>query len=126
MYFATYLNIDTDFYKRQDEREEDFQKKGYKVKVKRGANNWYFAYGFRRALKAINSDLYKDTANGFKTFLYKLWYIPFIFLADRVYYPIATKLFGVKEKCNSYYCLATTSGVSAFYHINSLECEGSN
>lgn len=111
MYFATYLNIDTDFYSRQEEREKDFQEKGYKVKVKRGANNWYFAYGFRRALKEIDPDLYKDTANGFKTFLYKLWYIPFIFLADRVYYPIATKLFGVQEKCNSYYCLATTSGV---------------
>lgn len=44
------------------------------------------------------------------TFLYGVWYIPFIFLADRVYYPIATR-FGVKRKDNSYYCMSSAGDV---------------
>ena len=48
--------------------------------------------------------------NGFMTFLYGVWYIPFIFLADRVYFPIVTR-FGVKEKDNSYYCMSSAGDV---------------
>lgn len=76
----------------------------YKVKVKRGAYNWYFSYGFRKSLKILGN----VTPNKFITFLSLLWYAPFTFLADKIYYPIATKL-GVRRKDNSYHCLAFAS-----------------
>lgn len=71
----------------------------YDVKVKRGAYNWYFAYGFRKAYEKISG----NKLNKFKNFLYGLWYIPFTFLADRVYYPIMHKW--VKRKETSFYSL---------------------
>lgn len=86
---------------RRDRRDQSLK---YKVKVKRGYTNWYFSYGFRKALKVLGN----YTPNKFVTFLSLLWYAPFTFLADRVYYPIVTK-FGVTRKDNSYYCLAYSS-----------------
>ena len=76
----------------------------YNIKVKRGANNWYFSYGFRKCLKVLG----EVTPNKFITFLSLLWYAPFTFLADKIYYPIVTK-FGVERKDNSYHCLAMAS-----------------
>lgn len=72
-----------------------------KVKVKRGANNWYFSGGFRWAFKKFGGEC--------STFWHCLWYKPFIFLADRVYHPYICKWFGIKVKNNSYYCLGSTN-----------------
>lgn len=79
----------------------------YNIKVKRGANNWYFAHGFRKTLKKFCPEA---KMNGFLSFLYALWYIPFIFLADRIWFPVMTK-FGVQKKDNSYYCMSSAGDV---------------
>lgn len=73
----------------------------YKVKVKRGAHNWYFAGGFKWAFKKFEGDCHTFWAN--------LWYKPFIFLADRIYHPYICKWFKLKVKNNSYYCLGSTN-----------------
>lgn len=80
----------------------------YNIKVKRGANNWYFAYGFKKACKAFGGNA--------KTFLSSIWYKPFIFLADRVYHPYICKWFNLKVKNTSYYSMASAS--NAWYFGN--------
>ena len=75
------------------------------IKVKRGANNWYFAYGFRKVYEKISGNKLPK----FKNFLYSLIYYPLIFLADKVYYPLFGKWVKVKE--TSYYNIAMASGV---------------
>ena len=78
----------------------------YNIKVKRGANNWYFAYGFRKAYQALGGKC--------KTFWYSLWYKPFIFLADRVFHPYICKWFNLPVKNTSYYSLAVAGGAWYF------------
>lgn len=73
----------------------------YKVKVKRGAHNWYFAGGFKWAFNRFEGYCH--------TFWADLWYKPFIFLADRIYHPYICKWFKLKVKNNSYYCLGSTN-----------------
>ena len=107
-HFWTYLpSMNTEKLKPWDRVEDRNNHLKYTVKVKRGANNWYFAYGFRKTLKKFVPEA---KLNGFMTFLYGVWYIPFIFLADRVYSPIVTR-FGVKRKDNSYYCMSSAGDV---------------
>lgn len=81
----------------------------YKVKVKRGANNWYFSYGFKKAFNTFGGDS--------KTFWSSLWYKPFIFLADRVWEPIL-KLFGKSIKNTSYYSMGI--GADAWYNFSNV------
>ena len=78
----------------------------YNIKVKRGANNWYFAYGFRKAYQALGGKC--------KTFWHSLWYKPFIFLADRVFHPYICKWFNLPVKNTSYYSLAVAGGAWYF------------
>lgn len=99
-HYKEYYDLNVPYEDRLRDRTDNLK---YNKKVKRGANNWYFAYGFKRCLEAFGGE-----AKG--KFLAALWYIPFIFLADRVWEPIV-KLFGGSVKNNSYYSLATTSGV---------------
>lgn len=97
----TYLDLSVDYSDRIDERNESLE---YTVKVKRGANNWYFAYGFKKAYEAFGGSV-----SGWKRFWSSLWYKPFIFLADRVWEPIVN-LFGGEVKNTSYYSMAIAGG----------------
>lgn len=94
-------DMDTDKVKPWDRVSDRNKNLKYKVKVKRGANNWYFSGGFRWAFKKFGGKC--------STFWHCLWYKPFIFLADRVYHPYVCKWFGIKVKNNSYYCLGSTN-----------------
>lgn len=94
-------DMDTDKVKPWDRVSNRNKNLKYKVKVKRGANNWYFSGGFRWAFKKFGGEC--------STFWHCLWYKPFIFLADRVYHPYVCKWFGIKVKNNSYYCLGSTN-----------------
>lgn len=76
------------------------------IKVKRGANNWYFAYGFRKAFQALGGKC--------ETFWHSLWYKPFIFLADRIYHPYICKWLNLPVKNTSYYSLAVAGGAWYF------------
>ena len=78
----------------------------YNIKVKRGANNWYFAYGFRKAYQALGGKC--------KTFWRSLWYKPFIFFADRIYHPYICKWLNLPVKNTSYYSLAVAGGAWYF------------
>ena len=78
----------------------------YNIKVKRGANNWYFAYGFRKAYQALGGKC--------ETFWHSLWYKPFIFLADRIYHPYICKWLNLPAKNTSYYSLAVAGGAWYF------------
>lgn len=92
------------------ERIEDRKKHlKYKIKVKRGANNWYFSYGFKKAFNIFGGDS--------KTFWSSLWYKPFIFLADHVWEPIL-KLFGGEVKNTSYYSMGV--GADAWYDFSNV------
>lgn len=93
--------MDTDKVKPWDRVSNRNKNLKYKVKVKIGANNWYFSGGFRWAFKKFGGKC--------STFWHCLWYKPFIFLADRVYHPYVCKWFGIKVKNNSYYCLGSTN-----------------
>ena len=95
----TYLHIFEPISARIDERNKKLK---YNIKVKRGANNWYFAYGFKKAFNKFGGDSH--------TFWSSIWYKPFIFLADRVYHPYICKWFKLPVKNTSYYSLAVTSG----------------
>lgn len=79
----------------------------FDIKVKRGANNWYFAYGFRKTYNQIGI----DRISSWGSFLYSLIYYPLIFVADRIWYPLLHGIFGKQKKDNSYYCLATAGKV---------------
>ena len=68
------------------------------IKVKRGANNWYFSYWFRAVYNKL-------CGTQVKTFWHKLWYIPFIWLADRIYHPYICKWFNNRVKRTSYYSM---------------------
>lgn len=94
-------DMDTDKVKPWDRVSNRNKNLKYKVKVKRGANNWYFSGGFRWAFKKFGGEC--------STFWHCLWYKPFIFLADRVYHPYICKWFGIKVKNSSYYCLGSTN-----------------
>ena len=102
-----YINPNVSFNDRIVDRAKHLK---YKVKVKRGANNWYFAWGFRKALRKFG-DNYIITA-GFP----RLFYKALVFLADRVYYPYISKLFKAQVKNTSYYCMGI--GADAWYFGN--------
>lgn len=95
----TYLHIFEPYSERIKERNKKLK---YNIKVKRGANNWYFAYGFRKAYQAFGGYC--------NTFWSSLWYKPFIFLADRLYHPYICKWFKLPVKDTSYYSLAMAGG----------------
>lgn len=98
----TYLNLDTPYNDRIRERNAKLK---YDIKVKRGANNWYYAFGFRKSFDEVSM----IKCNQFKTFLYSLIYYPLIFCADKIYFPFMEKVFGMAPKDNSYHCLGVSS-----------------
>lgn len=108
LHYKTYVpTFNTDKvapWNRKKDREEHLK---YKVKVKRGANNWYYAYGFRRTYNEVAA----QKCNRFKSFFYSLLYYPLIFLADRIWWPTMQKVFGKSRKDNSIYCLGVSGKV---------------
>lgn len=96
------------YYERTDYKNNRLK---YGTKVLRGANNWYFSYGFKKAYNACGGST--------GTFLSSLWYKPFIFMADRLWEPIA-KLFGIEVKNTSYYSMGTATG-AWYWTKNSFE-----
>lgn len=89
---------------RKEDRERHFRNH---VKVKRGANNWYYAYGFRKTYNRFS----RKKANRFKSFLYSLIYYPLTFAAEKIWFPAMHSIFGTKIKNNSYHCLAVSGEV---------------
>lgn len=106
----TYCKLGTPFKDRIEDRDANFKNT---VKVKRGAYNWYFAYGFRKSYENFSG----KKLSKLKNFLWSMIYIPILFLADVVYHEHICKWFKLPIKQNSYYSLAYTSGVwySPFY-----------
>ncbi len=101
----TYVpDLNSNYWERIDDRNNNLK---YKVKVKRGANNWYFSYGFKKAFNTFGGDS--------KTFWSSLWYKPFIFLADHIWEPILN-LFNGTIKNTSYYSMAI--GANAWYDFS--------
>lgn len=100
------VKFSTPYYERIKERDRKLK---YKVKVKRGANNWYYSYGFRRAFEEVTGNT--DYCSKFTNFILGLWYRPFIFAADRIFFPLREKFLGLVPKNTSFYSLAVSSGV---------------
>lgn len=92
---------------RQEDRETNFTPD---IKVKRGANNWYYSGGTKSCVDAFKGQSKAYTAT-FRTFLYKC----IIFTLDKLYEPLIG-LFGHSFKHNSYNCYAATSGI--WYNSN--------
>lgn len=89
---------------RKQDRDDHLK---YKIKVKRGANNWYYAYGFRKTYDKVAV----NKCNGFESLLYSFIYFPIIFLSDRIWWPTLQKVFGKSRKDNSIYCLGVSGKV---------------
>ena len=88
---------------RQSDRYSKFKPN---IKVKRGANNWYYAGGTQSCCDAFSERKY-DYNHTLRTFLYR----GTIFFLDRIYEPIFKLFTGNDFKHNSYYCYAATSGI---------------
>lgn len=88
---------------RQEDREKHFKPD---IKVKRGANNWYYSGGTSSCVDAFDSRASEGYNHTLRTFLYRgvVWFL------DMVYEPVL-RLFGKEFKHNSYYCYAATSGI---------------
>ena len=107
-HYFTYLpNTKLSVGERKKDRYDNFEPF---IKVKRGANNWYYSGGTKSCVDAFTNKQkqYKGTL---RTFLYKC----IIFAIDRMYEPIL-RLFGKEFKHNSYNCYASTSGI--WYNSN--------
>ena len=112
VHFFTYCpTFNTNKVKPQ-ERQTD-RKNNYKptIKVKRGANNWYYSGGTKAAYKAFNGASEK-VGKSFREFIYK----GIVFILDKLYEPIYRSITGNDFKHNSYYCYAATSGI--WYNSN--------
>lgn len=103
-HMACYLpDFDLSVYERQLDRENHFKPD---IKVKRGANNWYYAGGTQACRDAFEMGKY-DYDHTMRTFLYR----GAIFFLDRIYEPLVKLFTGNDFKHNSYYCYAATSGI---------------
>ena len=76
------------------------------IKVKRGANNWYYSGGTSAAWDAFREKKF-DYHHNFRTFLYR----GIIFCLDKIYEPLYRLFTNSDFKHNSYYCYGATSGI---------------
>lgn len=90
-------------WERQQDREDHFKPN---IKVKRGANNWYYSGGTVAALDTFIR-MHRSYRFNLRTLLYK----GIVFCLDRIVDPIY-RIFNYDGfKHNSYYCYAATSGI---------------
>lgn len=110
VHFYTYLPTFNENKVKAWERQED-RDKHYKptIKVKRGANNWYYSGGTKAAVRffSIISPTGGLAFNSLREIIYK----GIVFILDRVYEPAYHFITGSDFKHNSYYCYAATSGI---------------
>lgn len=115
VHFFTYCpTFNTDKVKpwdRQADRKANYKPK---IKVKRGANNWYYSGGTKAAYKVFDGTPEK-VGKSFREFIYK----GIVFTLDKIYEPIYRIITGNDFKHNSYYCYAATSGI--WYNANYRE-----
>ena len=86
----------TDYYSRQAYREQKFK---MSVKVKRGANNWYYSGGTKAMCASAEKGYADDGGPSIRTWAHKA----VVLFLDRVWEPILG-LLGKEFKHNSYYC----------------------
>lgn len=87
-------------WEREEDREKHFK---YDVKVKRGANNWYYSGGTKANVDAFKKGKYE---HDLRTFLYRSE----VLFLDRVWWPLV-RFVGAGAKENAIYCYAATSGI---------------
>lgn len=91
-------------WERQGDRDSNYKPK---VKVKRGANNWYYSGGTQAAYDTFLYGGARTRRLNLRQTLYK----GIVFMLDRIYEPIYRLFTGNDFKHNSYYCYAVTSGI---------------
>lgn len=101
-FFEFLPDLKSDYYERQRIREESYRPD---VKVKRGANNWYYSGGTKSCVDAFEGEL-GDYKHSFRTFIYR----GEVFFLDRIWDPLL-RLFKTSFKTNAIYCYAATSGI---------------
>lgn len=105
-YLPTFNENKVKSWDRQTDREEHYKPT---IKVKRGANNWYYSGGTKAAVKFFSNTSPTGGLkfNSVREFIYKC----IVFTLDRIYEPIYRVFSGSDFKYNSYYCYAATSGI---------------
>lgn len=89
---------------RQADREFNYKPM---IKVKRGANNWYYSGGTKACFNSFSTGDFTKAGHSIRELAYRAT----IFVLDRIYEPIYKLVTGNDFKHNSYYCYAATSGV---------------
>lgn len=110
MHFHTYCpTFNEDKVSPWERAEDRIRHYKHTVKVKRGANNWYYSGGTKAAVKFFSNT---SPTGGLKfNSLREVIYKGIIFVLDRIYEPILRAFTGSDFKHNSYYCYAATSGI---------------
>lgn len=104
VHMISYLpNTNLSMEERRQDREENFKPN---IKVKRGANNWYYSGGTKACRDAFRNGVcgYKSSL---RTFLYKCT----ICFLDKLYEPVYRLITGHDFKHNSYYCYGAASNI---------------
>lgn len=105
-YCPTFNENKVKAWERQEDRDNHYKPN---IKVKRGANNWYYSGGTKAAVRFF-SNLSSTGGLAFNS-LRELIYKGIVFILDRVYEPVYRLTAGSNFKHNSYYCYAATSGI---------------
>lgn len=105
-YCPTFNENKVKAWERQQDRNDNYKPK---IKVKRGANNWYYSGGTKSCLDWFIN--HPSTGGLKQRSLRELIYKGIIFILDRVYEPAYRLITGSDFKHNSYYCYAATSGI---------------
>lgn len=101
-FFEFLPDLKSDYYERQRIREESYRPD---VKVKRGANNWYYSGGTKSCVDAFQGEL-GSYNHSLRTFIYR----GEVFFLDRIWDPLL-RMFKTSFKTNAIYCYASTSGI---------------
>ena len=105
-YCPTFNENKVKVWERQQDRDNHYKPN---IKVKRGANNWYYSGGTKAAVKFFS---YISPTGGLHfNSLREIIYKGIVFILDRVYEPAYHLITGSDFKHNSYYCYAATSGI---------------
>lgn len=105
-YLPTFNENKVKAWDRQEDRDNHYKPN---IKVKRGANNWYYSGGTKAAVRFFSND--SPTGGLAFNSLREIIYKGIVFILDRVYEPTYRLITGSNFKHNSYYCYAATSGI---------------